>query len=157
MATPPPRRRSRSRSPSRLTSRPFTSTSPVTRVRPAGSRPRIARSVTLLPEPDSPRRARTVPASSEKVTPLTARTTPSRVSKATLRSRTLSSDMSRGPGWPRSYHPGLASDRRTADAARSGQADPELGDESPRALHEAGRAPPPKQHLAGAHHQAAGL
>src|SRR6267378_1810771 len=93
METTPPRRRSRAASSRRFTSRPFSSTSPVTRVRTAGSRPRIARRVTLLPEPDSPRRASTLPASSEKVTSFTARTTPSRVSKATLRSRTLRSDM----------------------------------------------------------------
>src|SRR5262249_47351719 len=86
--TTPPRSCSRSASPSRFTSRPFSSTSPATRARAVGCKPSSARRVTLLPEPDSPRRASTRPASSEKLTPLTARTSPSRVSNATLRSRT---------------------------------------------------------------------
>src|SRR5712691_2128716 len=46
----------------------------------------MARSVTLLPEPDSPRMQSTSPASSVKLTPLTAWTVPSRPTKRTARS-----------------------------------------------------------------------
>src|SRR5262249_59753670 len=77
----------------------------------------IARSVTLLPEPDSPSSASTLPASSENVTPFTARTTPSRVLNATLRSRTIRSDT----GYPcvaAIIAPRLSSRRRRSRWAR---------------------------------------
>src|SRR5438552_435402 len=77
----------------KMTARPLRSTSPLTCARAAGCKPRSARRVTLLPDPDSPRSASTRPASSEKLTPLTARTSPSRVSNVTLRSRTVRSAM----------------------------------------------------------------
>src|SRR5712691_9522026 len=75
-----PRSARRSGSSRRFTSRSLSSTSPEIRVCDDGCRPRIERSVTLLPEPDSPSRARTTPLSTSNVTPLGARTTPSRVS-----------------------------------------------------------------------------
>src|SRR6266851_4746031 len=51
---------------------------------------RIARIVTLLPQPDSPTIPTTWPGRTSKLTPSTARTVPSSSSKTTLRSRTES-------------------------------------------------------------------
>ncbi len=59
------------------------------------SRPSIASTLWLLPEPDSPTMPSVLPSSSSKLTPLTARTVASGVWNATSRSFTLSSDMAR--------------------------------------------------------------
>src|SRR5699024_6489876 len=51
-----------------------------------GSRPRTARALTDLPDPDSPTTATTSPGCTSKLTPSTARTCPASVSKLTRRS-----------------------------------------------------------------------
>jgi hypothetical protein len=51
-------------------------------------RPRMARPVTDLPDPDSPTRPSTSPRCTSKDTPFTAVTRPSRVENVTARSRT---------------------------------------------------------------------
>ncbi len=55
-----------------------------------GTRPRIDRHVTLLPEPDSPTSPSVSPARISNETPLAARTTPCEVANIVTRSRTLS-------------------------------------------------------------------
>src|SRR4029077_16154446 len=119
-----------------FTSWPFTETTPLTRASEPWCSPRTARSVTLLPEPDSRRTPRTPPASSEKETSCTARTVPPRVSNATLRSRTVSRAMRAVPrvpaiiaGLPIERHSGRAEimqPRSPAHEARSAGGCPQM-------------------------------
>ena len=69
-------------------SRPCSRISPLMRERFAFSSPRIARLVTLLPEPDSPTMPSVSPRSSVNERPDTALTIPSSVGNCTTRSRT---------------------------------------------------------------------
>ena len=64
---------------------------PATRPLPFGSRPRIDRPVTLLPEPDSPRSPSVSPSPISNETPLSTRTGPRRDANSTRRSSTESS------------------------------------------------------------------
>ena len=78
-------------------STPSSRISPEVTCASAGSTPRMARSVMLLPEPDSPTRPRAPPRGTSKETPSTARTMPRRLAIRTCRSRTSRIEALTGP------------------------------------------------------------
>ncbi len=85
-----PRIRLRSGRASGTRSTPSSTIWPAVTFASGGSTPRIARSVMLLPDPDSPTRPSASPPTTSSETPSTARTVPCRLAICTCRSRTSS-------------------------------------------------------------------
>src|SRR5712691_6811790 len=98
MAISRPRIRRKARSLWRTRSMPSKRAAPDSTRPLRASRPRIAREVTLFPQPDSPTIPSVSPGSMSKVMPLTACTVPRRVQKRTCRSSTeRSAALATGP------------------------------------------------------------